>query len=111
MKSEVQEGISEVLDILNHMDKTYVQKIPKNFMEFLKKNKSSNYSFNLDHSKKLNEMELKKETKYLLALIYMKYWSTQEQKSVYKNRLKYNEELYQTKLREKYNPNYLFKKN
>ena len=32
---EFSDGISETLDILNHMEKTYIDKIPRKFLEFL----------------------------------------------------------------------------
>lgn len=106
---ELSEGITETLDVLNHMEKTYTEKIPKKFKEFLEKNKSESYIPNLDHSRKINEMDLKEKTKDILAIIYMNYWCTSEQKLNYTNLLKKNEEKYQERLREKYNPNDLFK--
>ena len=57
--SQFSEGISEVLDILKHMDLEYTEKIPKDFMDFLEENKSTTYIPELDHSKKIDEMELK----------------------------------------------------
>ena len=108
---EFSEGISETLDILNHMDRMYIDKIPRKFIEFLEKNKSANYISNLDHSKKLNEMNLKEKTKDILATIYMNYWCTPQQKAEYSELLKENERKYQERLREKYNPDNIFKKN
>lgn len=106
---EFSEGISETLDILEHMDTMYINKIPKNIMDFLEKNKSFDYVSKLDHSKKLNEMNLKEKTKDILSTIYMNYWCNSEQKINYTNLLKQNEDKYQEELREKYNPDNLFK--
>lgn len=108
VSTEFSEGISEVLDIFNHMDKTYTDRIPKKFKEFLEKNKSHSYVPNLDHSKKINEMNLKGKTKNILAAIYMNYWCSDEKKSNYAKVLKNNEEKYQEQLRKKYNPDNLF---
>lgn len=108
---EFSEGISETLDILNHMEKTYTDRIPKKFMEFLNNNQLDNYISKLDHSKKINEMNLKEKTKDILATIYMNYWCNSQQKANYSNILKQNENNYQEKLREKYNPDNIFKKN
>ncbi len=107
---EFSEGISETLDILNHMDKLYTDKIPRSFKEFLENNKSANYISNLDHSKKINEMNLKEKTKDILATIYINYWCNPQQKVDYNNLLKQNERKYQDKLREKYNPDNIFKR-
>ena len=111
VSAEFSEGISETLDILNHMDKIYIDRIPKKFIEFLNNNKSINYTSHLDHSKKINEMNLKEKTKDILATIYMNYWCDSQSKANYSNLLKQNENNYQEELREKYNPDNIFKKN
>ncbi len=111
VNTEFSEGITEVLDILNHMEKSYIDKLPKKFKDFLDKNKSNSYIPNLDHSKKIKEMHLKEKTKDILATIYMNYWCNCEQKSNYAKVLKQNEEKYQEELRKKYNPHNLFKNN
>ena len=105
------EGISETLDILNHLDKIYVEKIPKKFMEFLESNKASNYVSNLDHSKKLNEMNLNEQTKSILAAIYMNYWCDTQQKAEYSELLKRNEVKYRRGLKGNYNPSDSYLKN
>jgi len=106
---EFSEGISETLDVLKHTNRVYVDKISRKFMEFLEKNKSDSYSSNLDHSKKLNEMNLKEKTKDILAVIYMNYWCTPQQKAEYSELLRENERKYQEELREKYNPDNIFR--
>ena len=40
VNTEFSEGITEVLDILNHMEKSYIDKLPKKFKDFLDKNRS-----------------------------------------------------------------------
>ena len=106
---EFSEGVTETLDILKHMDKSYTDKIPKKFKDFLEKNKSDSYIPHLDHSKKIKEMNLKEKTKDILATIYMNYWCNAEQKENYIKTLKQNEEKYQEELKEKYNPDNIFK--
>lgn len=103
------EGISETLDILKHLDKEYVDKIPENLKKFLEKNKSVTYIPKLDHSKRINELNLKETTKDILTTLYIKYWATMEEKSMYTKILKENEIKYQKKLSNKYNSDNLFK--
>lgn len=103
------ESISEILDILKHMEKIYTDKIPEKFKEFLEENKSKNYIPELDHSKKINEMNLKEETKDILAIIYMNYWCTPEEKVEYVKLLSENERKNESEIREKYNPDNIFK--
>lgn len=104
------EAVTEVLDILKHMEESYISKVPKKFMEFLEKNKSKDYNPNFDHSKKLNELNLKEKTKDILAIIYMNYWCDENKKIEYKKLLNENEKIYQDEIREKYNPDIIFKK-
>lgn len=104
------EGITEVLDILKHMEKTYTDRIPQKFKDFLEENKSTTYEPHLDHSKRLNEMELKEDTKNILGVIYSNYWCDENQKKEFMLKIKNNEIAYQKELKEKYNPDDIFKK-
>lgn len=90
VNNELSEAITEVLDILNNMDKEYVNMIPDKFKTFLKENKSNTYIPNLDHSKKLNEMVLKEKTKDILAIICMKYWYSSDERKKYVETLNEN---------------------
>jgi len=106
---EFSEGISETLDILNHLEKEYTNKIPEKLINFFEKNKSKNYICNFDHSKKINEMGLKEITKDILTILYIKYWANSKEKAEYTILLKENEKKYQKHLKEKYNPDNIFK--
>ena len=110
VSKELSEGITETLDILNHMNVIDVRKIPKKFMNFLENNKSNSYLSNLDHSKKIEEMNLKEKTKDLLTVIYLKYWCEGEKKEQYMNLLVENEKKHQEEIIEKYNTDNLFEK-
>lgn len=106
---EFSESISEVLDILNYMEESYMDKLPKKFIDFLEKNKSKDYIPDLNHSQKLNEMNLKEKTKDIIAVIYMNYWCSDREKSEYSKILIQNQKKYQEELRRKYNPDNIFK--
>ena len=106
---EYRKSISEVLDRLEHTNKEDVEKISPKFIEFLNKNKCDNYKPTLDHSKRIKEMNLRETTIGILSIINSKFWCTPEQKELFDDKLKQNEEIYQEKLREKYNPDNLFK--
>lgn len=109
MNIEFSESISETLDILNHMGKNYTERIPKKLIDFLEKNKLDDYVSGLDHSKRLKEMNLKENTKDILAAIYIDYWCTPEQREVYKKVLIENERKHQEELKEKHNIDNVFK--
>lgn len=108
---EYSEAIVEVLDILQNSDDNIIERIPKELIEFWERNKSETYKPSLDHSKPINEMDLKKKTKSLIAMIYLYYLCDEEEKNNLNSILKSNEEKYQKELREKYNPDNIFKKN
>ncbi len=107
---EYSEAIVEVLDILENSEENIVEKIPKKLMEFWQKNKSTTYKPNLDHSKTINEMNLKSKTKSLITMIYLNYLCDNAEKDRINLILKDNEEKYQKELKEKYNSDNIFKK-
>ncbi len=106
---EYSEAITEILDILKHTRKEDVMKISPKFMEYLNNNASKTYKPDLDHTKKIKDMQLKRKTKAILAIIYKKFWCDSEKKKKFDNTLKNNGIEYQKELREKYNPDNLFK--
>lgn len=101
---------TEVLDILEYLPKSTVNKIPNKFKEFLKENSNVDYKPNFDYSKGLDKIKLTHKTKLLLAMIYQNYICSEEEKINYNKILHENEEKYQKELREKYNPENIFKK-
>lgn len=109
MNENFKGGLTEVIDILKYMDKSYVEKIPKKFMQYMEENKSKTYIPNIDHTKSFEEAVLKEETKNILATIYLNYWCNPEEKEEYKRTLEENEKKYYQEMQEKYNPDNLFK--
>ena len=109
-KDKYGEAAVEVLDILDNTEEEYVNKIPKSFIKFLVDNASLDYSVNFDHSKSIDELDLKEETKELLGTIYIRWWSTKEQKEYFKKKIIEVERKKQEMLRQKYNPDNIFKK-
>lgn len=107
---EYSEAIVEVLEILQYSDNNIIEKIPKSLIEFWEKNKSTTYKPNLDHSKPINKMNLKKKTKSIITMLYLNYLCDDEEKIKTKLILRENEEKYQQELRQKYNPDNIFKK-
>jgi len=100
VSKEYSEAAVEVLDILVHVDSENVKKIPTKFIEFLEGNKSKDYECNLDHSKKIKEMELKPKTEAILGFIYLKYWADEEGKKKFEKRMKENEEFFENELKQ-----------
>lgn len=106
---EYSEAITETLDVLKHTRKEDVMKISPKFMGYLHNNASKTYKPELDHSKKIKDMKLKRKTKAILAIIYKRFWCDDDERKEFNNTLKGNEIKYQAELREKYNSDNLFK--
>lgn len=70
---EFGEACSEMDYIFEHMNPIDKEKIPQKVIKFFKDNKSIFYEVNLDTSKKLEEQELKEETKAFITIINYKY--------------------------------------
>lgn len=100
-------AVSEVIDILKHSEIEVTQKIPKKFIEFLTKNSDRNYIPNIDYSEENWENSIEEDAKVLIALIYRDYIMSEEEKEKVIEEAKRQEQ----EIREKYNPDNLFKKN
>lgn len=74
------EAVSEVLEILKCSDDEIVAKIPLEIIKMLNREKSSTYVPNIDFTKDLSQMNLKKETLSLLAALYRDYICTDEER-------------------------------
>lgn len=104
------EASVEVLDILNHMNEKEKTKVSKTFINFLEQNASKDYVSQLDYSKKLNNMELKEETRGLLTIMYKNYWCPEDEKENLQKILLENDKKYQEELKESYSLNDIFNK-
>lgn len=100
-------AVSEVIDVLKHSEIEVTQKIPKKFIEFLTKNSDRDYIPNIDYSEENWENSIEEDAKVLIALIYRDYIMSEEEKE----KVKEEAEKQEQEIREKYNPDNLFKKN
>ena len=106
---ELSEAAVEFNCIMENSSQEVINKIPKKFIDFIKSIASKTYTFNYDISKSLDEQELKDETRGLIALVYQDYICNDEQKKEYILKCKKYEEEKERYLRDKYNPDNLFK--
>lgn len=99
----------EILEIINNMGEEYKKKIPSKLINFFEQNKDPNYYYQLKKSEKENIKIFSNETIGLLSMLEYKYWSKDNEKKILNDALKENEKKYQEKLRQKYNPDEIFK--
>ena len=69
----IDKAFSEVYEIIMNLEPELYNKIPKHFVENIKRKKDNNYECCIDYSKDLNAQPLLKETRVLLSLIYRDY--------------------------------------
>ena len=107
---ELKNTLFEVSVILKNIDKNLSNKIPERLKEYIETNKSLSHNFMYDYDKSLSEQRMLKTTEKYLTMLFLRYWCTNEEKTKVLDAMKRNEEKYQKEIKEKYNPNNLFKK-
>ena len=111
MRESTMEAYAEVDAILKLMDEKYVSQIPKQLRELFKNKKSKIYNKKIVANTPLQEQNLKRETLEILAVLNYNFWCKDKQKKKELTRLYYNnQKKYEQMLREKYNPENIFKK-
>ena len=67
---------TEVLEVLKHMPKKQVEKIPRNVIISMERAKRYDYRFKFDKSKTVNEQKISKTAKKILSNFYRDYWAS-----------------------------------
>lgn len=99
----------EVLIVISNLVKEDYEKIPKEYIKFLKENCNNEYEFIYDTSKSFNEQELLDDTKYILFGLFEKYGATEIQKAkINAYKINYRNQLEKQRIK-KYNSNDIFK--
>ena len=107
---EYAEAYAEIDEILGYLPDEYVNKIPVKLREFYKKAKDKEYVSKIDPYKTLDNQDMKHTTKVLLTIIYREYWCNEEEKAELDKILIENDKKHEAEIREKYNPDNIFKK-
>ena len=100
---------SEIYCLLNYFPESYIYKLPKKLLNLIKQNSYPKYFIEVDVNKPLEEQKIIKETKDTLIVLKYNYWSDEAEKRNIIERLNENEKKYENELREKFNPDNLFK--
>lgn len=108
---EFAEASAEINEILKYMPKEEVEKIPSKLREFFKEVSSKDYVTNINPNIPLDKQQIKEKTKDIIALIYRNYWCSEEERKELDQKLIENDKKFEEELREKYNPDNIFKNN
>ena len=109
MTLEYKQSLTELNTIIHYMDMEYLKKIPQKFINFISENMDSNYEPNISKNIPINEQTLKKDTRVLLSLLHRNYWCDEESKTELIKEDLLAKDIYEKELREKYNPDNIFK--
>lgn len=111
MENNIYKAYAEVDMILSFMDNKYIEKIPKKMRDFFKNEKLQNYEPNINPQLPLEDQELQKKTYAILAMLNINYWcNNEEEKKELIQLYAENDKKKEEELREKYNPDNIFKK-
>lgn len=99
----------EVIEVLKYTKREDVNKIPKSRILLWRINMNKDYDFKIDTTKILEEQNLSKEAKAIIANIFKKYWATDYQKERIEAKEKYDIEQMEKEKYQKYNPDDIFK--
>jgi len=102
--------LTEVYTVLNALD--LLSKIPREIVDFLKKNKDNSYKFYFFEEYPLEIQIENVETNEFLSYLYLKYiCDSEEEKQLLKKEFVKNDVKEETLKKEKYNPENLFNNN
>lgn len=110
MENDLYKAYAEVDEILALMESKYIEKIPKKMREMFKNERPLDYRPEIKVDIPLDEQKLQRKTFAILAMLNLNYWCEDENEkqkllAIYAENDKKKEE----ELREKYNPDNLFK--
>lgn len=108
---EFAEASAEINEILKYVPKEEVEKIPSKLREFFREISSKDYVTNINPNMPLDKQQIKEKTKDIIALIYRNYWCSEEERKELDQKLIENDKKFEEELREKYNPDNIFKNN
>lgn len=94
---------SEVLEILKYIPVEDYNKIPKTKIELFKTNANNDYSFTYNPSKTLEEQEVSKLTKGIIAILFRDYWANEIQRNKIITKQNYDRIKIEKEKQEKYN--------
>lgn len=111
MEKESQLAYAEVDAIINMLETEAVEKIPLKVREFFKNEKDKKYIPKFSENFfDIDNIELMRETICLLTILDINYWcETEEEKQLILNKLEDNDRIKEEELRERYNPDNIFK--
>lgn len=101
----------EVLEILKYIPIEDYDKIPKNRINLFKAYANNDYAFWYDITKTLDEQNVSKTAKAIIAILFRDYWATELQKEKIIAKQNYDRMQLEEKKKERYNSDNIFENN
>lgn len=108
---EYANAYSEVLEILKYISKEDYEKIPNSKIELFATNHNKEYIFKYNPNKTLDEQNVSKTAKAIIAILFRDYWATELQKEKIIAKQNYDRIQLEEKKKERYNSDNIFKNN
>ena len=105
---EYANAYSEVLEILRYISKEDYEKIPNSKIELFETNHNKDYKFKYNPNKTLDEQNVSKIAKAIIAILFRDYWATEIQKEKIIKKQNYDRMKLEQEKRDRYNPDNLF---
>lgn len=110
MDENFKKSLKETFIVIQNSENQIIEKIPSNFLKFIENNMDKNYNPEINFNDENWKNQINSDTKAILALIYRDYIVDAEKRDKLIQEEKAQREIYEKELREKYNPNEIFKK-
>lgn len=108
---EYANAYSEVLEILKYISKEDYKKIPNSKIELFETNHNKEYIFKYNPNKTLEEQNVSKTAKAIIAILFRDYWATEVQREKIITKQNYDRKQLEKEKKERYNSDNLFKNN
>ena len=111
MDREYNYAVAELLDLLRNAEDELINKVPSNLIDIWEKQVPEDYRSKQEmfSEQDVENIELAQKTKALIGMIYRNYWCDAEERKLYDEILRKNEEKRQEELKEKYKEEDLFR--
>lgn len=111
MENNLLKAYAEVNEILSLMDNKYIEKIPVKMRKMFENERQKDYNPEIKVNIPLDEQNLQRKTFAILAMLNLNYWcEDEEEKQKLIQIYAENDKIREEELREKYNPDNIFKK-
>lgn len=94
---------TEVFEILNLLGNEYIQKIPIELYNHIESNRDKKSIIEYDVDKDILGQNISEDARDMIAYLNLQYWCSQEEKQELMKQYQQNDNLYEEKIREKYN--------